>query len=401
MRAHVLSVVLVSAVALAASCIHRGYPLGTSGAVDIQVEVAGALFAADGLDPEGVRQAPRETAVTLTLTEDDEPAYGGYVDVQVSPPEALALVSDPAEADPTCVAHEGGFRCTANEQGHARLVARSEGTWSGTASFRVLWGGNPAKEQGITVLPAGLPLEASDFRLVVDGLAQAARVLATYAPLQCTTGAVPGGLGSPWRPGGIRAREARVVASAPTGRPEVVANAPVLIDALGADAAVSLSKDCHDRTPRLRVLLDATGQSPPFYLCFDDNGGTARFAVSSGQKKVEPGPEIPVDPEPRLIRVIALKTQVEVGPTPLDLFEVSAYDTDLRRIAIPVDVRVDAGSALGISVASITLSGEGSLATVIQAVPEHAGSAALHVSPRLFDQPDCASLAVTVVPLTP
>jgi hypothetical protein len=387
--------------ALASSCIHRGYPLGTSGAVDIRVDVAGALFARDGKDPDGARQTPSETGVTLALTEDDDPAYGGYVDVQVSPPEALTLTRDPAESEPTCVEHEGGLRCTGNDKGHARFLARSEGTWSGTASLRVVWGGNPAKEESITVLPAGLPADATDFRLVVDGLDESAHVLATYVPLQCTTGAVSGDIGSPWRPGAIRAREARVVASAPTGRPEVLLNAPVLIDALGADAAVSPSKGCEDRKPRLRVLLDGTGQSPLFYLCFSDRGGTSRFAVSSGDKRIDPAPAIPVDAEPRLLRVVALKSQVEVGAAPLDLFEVSAYDTDLRRIALPVDVRVDPGSPLALSVASVTLADEQSPTTLVQAVAEHAGTAQLHVSPRLRDMPDCASSTVTVVPPAP
>lgn len=382
--------------ALLGACIHRGYPLSTSGDVEIRVDVAGALFAA-GSAAEGPRQTPSETGVTLALSEEGEPAWGAFVDVQVTPPEALSLVAAAGEKEPTCAAATGGLRCTADEEGNARLVLRASGTWSGAASLRVTWGGNPPKEQPITVLPAGLPEGASDFRLIVGGLDSAARVLATYAPLSCTTGAVPGDLGSKWREGGIRAREARVIASAPRDRPGVLENAPVEITSVSAEAALSLAKDCADRSPRLRVLLDATGQSSPFYLCFSDNGGSARFAVGSGQKRIDPDPQITVDPEPRLLRVRALHAKVPVGSAPVDLFEVTAYNADRERIAVPVDVRVD-GAALGLSVASITLADEQSAATVVQATPLAAGSAALHVSPRLLDKPDCASATVTVTP---
>lgn len=400
-RALVLSLAAGALALAAGACIQRGYPLSSSGTVDIRLDVAGPLFAADRLGEDGTpvlpRQSPSSTGVTLSLAEDGEPAYGGYVDVRVSPPEAFTLASDPAEEAPTCASKGGAFRCTATREGFARFVIASESTWSGTATLQVNWGGNAPKEQAVTVLPAGLPQDATDFRLIVGGLGDADRVLATYVPLSCTLGPVPDDLGSKWRPGAIRARQAYVTASPPPGSPTAVADAPVVIESRSAEGALSLTEDCADRSPRLRVLLNASGQTDPFYLCFSDNGGTVAFAVTSGAKQIDPEPEVKVDPEPRVIRVRALSTKVAIGYAPVDLFEISAYNADRVRISMPVDVSVDDPAVLGLDVASVTLAGESDTATVVQAMPLAEGEATLHVLPRLLDKPDCASPPVTVV----
>jgi hypothetical protein len=395
---------LAIAAALGA-CIHRGFPLGTSGDVDVRVEVAGPLFAADQVDtsgkPSGPRQDPHETGVTLYLTESGQPANGAYVDVRVDPPEALVLSSDKDEKVPTCVSSGGAFRCTANELGYARFKAASESRWSGQARLLVDWGGNTPKPTTITVLPAGLPQDAGNFQMIIGGLDESDHVLATYVPLACTIGPVPDDLGSKWRPGMIRARQAYVTATPSPTEPGALANAPVIVQSLSAEAGLALDESCADRSPRLRVLLGATGQTPPFYLCFSDNGGTIRFGVTSGAKTIDPGPQVIVDPEPRLLRVRALKSEVEAGTVPVDLFEVSAYNADRVRIAMPVDLTSSDDTVLGLTKASETLADENSPATIVQATPLAEGSAILHVSPRLFTMPDCVSPAVTVIPAPP
>ncbi|WP_437618767.1 hypothetical protein [Sorangium sp. So ce1151] len=392
---------LAGALPLAAACIERGYPLAASGQVDLRADVAGPLFAADTLDEAGrpvlPRQSPWRTGVSLKLTEANEPAYGAYVEVRVVPSEALAL--RPAEGEPgdgaSCAVKDGAFRCTAGTQGYARLTAASEGDWSGEARLVVAWA-DRTEELPITVLPAGLPEDATNFALIAGGLGESARVLATYLPLTCTIGPLPDDLGATWRPGAIRAREARVRASPPQNAPGVVEHAPVIIESLHSEAALSLAPDCRERATRLRVLLGATGESPPFTLCFSDLGGEVTLAVSSGQKAIEPGPSLTVDPEPRLLRVRALRSVVTAG-TPGDLFEVSAYNAERVRIAVPVDLAVGDDQVIALGEASVTLRGEDSEATIIQGVAVAPGTTELRVTPRLLASPECTSEPITVV----
>jgi hypothetical protein len=385
---------------LAGACIQKGFPLSSSGSVDVSVDVSGPLYAAGALDMDGnpvtPRQSPYETGVTLYMTENGQPAYGAYVDVRVSPPDALTLESDPKEKSPTCTANGGAFRCMATSAGYARFVATSAGVWSGTAKLQIDWGGNQPKEQPVTILPAGLPQDATDFQMVVGGVGGSDHVLATYTSLQCTSGPVPDDLGSKWPAGKIRARQAYVIATAPPASPTVLTNAPVVVESHSAEAAIALKPDCVDRHPRLRMLMNASGQTDPFYLCFSDDGGNITFAVNSGQKVIDPPPQITVEPEPRLLRVRAVVDQVYVSTLPLDVFEVSAYNSDRQRIAIDVDVHVDDPTVLSISQASVTLADESSPASVVQGLPLMPGTVSLHASPRLLDMPDCASPPVTV-----
>jgi plastocyanin len=383
------------------SCLASGHPLSASGTVDIRVDLATPLFAADQVDaggkPSGLRQTPHATGVTLSLTEEGQPAWGAYVDVRVDPPQALVLSSDPSEKTPSCTAANGAFRCTGTDHGFARLLVSSEGQWSGAASLLVTWGGNAPKVQPITILPAGLPQDATGFALLVGGLDQTKHVLATYEALVCTMGPVPDDLGSAWRPGQIRARQATVTASPSPSEPGALPNAPVIVSALSAEGALALKADCSDRKPRLRVLLGPTGQSPPFFLCFSDNGGAINFSVTSGQKALDPQPQMLVEPEPRLLRVRSLLTQLPSGLTPIDLFEVSAYNADRVRIALPVDLTIADSTVLSLDVGSTTLADASSVATVLHATPLAIGTTTLHVSPSLFAMPDCVSPPVTVV----
>ncbi len=390
----------------AGACIKRGYPLGSSGQVDIRVDVAGPLFAADLFDDKGKpvepRQKPFSTLVTLFMTEGSEAAFGGMVEVRVEPGEALSIFTDPNEPadNPTCGLSEGSFRCRASEEGYAHFILASENDWSGEATIVVTWA-DQRQEHAVTVLPAGLPDNATNLTLITGGIGETSRVLATFLPLQCTSGPVPDSLGSNWREGQIRFRKAYVRATAPPASPGVVEHAPVIIEPLHPEAELSLTEDCTNRVPRLRVLLNATGESDPFYFCFSDIGGRIEFAVTSGQKVISPNPEIQVDAEPRLLRVRALKDTVNIGEV-VDLFELSAYNAERVRIPMPVDLSSSAPAILPITQGSVTLTGEEGDVTIIQVIPESPGPASLHVTPRLLNQPDCASPTVNVVdPLSP
>lgn len=393
-----------SIAALSSGCIERGYPLGSNGGVELRTDTAGALFAADVLDAEGKgaepRQKPFMTGVTLTLTEGSEAANGGFVDVRVEPPEALALSTDADEdsAEPTCVTKDGKFLCTATAEGIARFVLTSTGTWSGDANLVVTWS-DQRKEQTVEVLPAGLPPTATNFEMIASDLADTAHILPTYTALSCTNIDVePGDLGSKWRDGNIRAREAFVRATAPATAPGVVASAPVIIESLSSEAALSLSAACADadRAPRLRVLLDDTGQSPPFFVCFSDLGGPVQLSVTSGLLSVTPPPSFDVEPEPRVLRVAALAEEVVLDES-VELFEVTAFNTDLERIAMDVDLLTSDASVMKLLQASDTLSGEGVQPTRLVVTPVGLGTAVLHVRPRLFAEPDCTSIPINVI----
>lgn len=399
LRGLVLGAVIVSA----GACIKRGYPLGRGGNVEIRTDVAGALFATDTLDskgkPLGPRQSPSSTGVTLALTEGSQAAFGAFVEVRVEPSEALTLTSATGEESstglPTCAFTDGAFRCMATEQGTARFLVASQSDWSGDARLIVSWA-DQTKDQTIHINPAGLPATATNFTLIIGGVDDVDHVLATFLPLQCTIGPLPDDLGSKWRKGQIRSRETYVRATPPSAAPSVVENAPVIVESLGSEAALSLAEGCEQRQTRLRVRLDATGQSSPFYLCFSDIGGTIPFSVTSGEKAIEPNREVVVDAEPRLLRVSALTSQVTVG-FPVDLFEVSAYNANRVRIAMPVDLHMGNDQVLAVDTASVTLADEANTATVIQAGALMPGVTELHVSPRLLAMPDCVSPAVTVV----
>jgi hypothetical protein len=400
-----LALLAAAAAASGGACIKRGYPLGRAGNVEIRPDVAGNLYATDTLDnngkPSGPRQDPHATGVTLALTDGSQAAYGAYVTVRVDPPQALELESDPYEVTKnnvsTCSATEGSFRCAGTSEGLARFVVTSQSDWAGDAKIVVTWA-DQTKEQPIHVSPAGLPAAASNFEIVIGGVQSNTHVLATYVPLMCTAGPVPDDLGSKWRPGQIRARQTYVRATPPSASPKVVQNAPVIVDSQNSEAEVATLADCSDRQTRLRTTLDADGQSPPFYLCFSDNGGEIQFGVTSGEKTIDPSPKIIVDPEPRLLSVRALSTHVIVDFAAVDLFEVSAYNADRLRIAVPVDLKAGDDQVLGLINASVTLAAEDNPATIIQVTPLTPGMTELHVSPRLLAMPDCASPTVTVLP---
>lgn len=404
-------VALLGAAAVAAgavgsgACIRLGYPLAATGQVDIRMDVAGPLFAADTLGPDGKaagpRQSPHKSLVSLFMTEGGEAAFGGVVEIRIEPSEALTLDAAPDSVEPagekTCERVGGSFQCRASKEGYASFEVKSESDWSGQASIVVTWA-DQREDQDVTVLPAGLPEDVTNFTLIAG---DSDRVLATFLPLKCTIGPVPDNLGSKWREGEIRVREAFVRATPPPSSPGVVENAPVIIEPVNSsEAAMSLSPKCEERLPRLRVTLDIEGKSEPFYLCFSDIGGTIQFAVTSGQKTIEPSREIEVDPEPRLLRVRTLQQTVFTND-PVDLFEITAYGADRQRIQMPVDLVTSNDLVLPLEQASITLNDEDNVATILQVVPGQPGQAELHVTPRLLTSPDCASETITVLASPP
>jgi hypothetical protein len=389
------------AIVAATACVHDGYPLGPAGAVDIRVTVQGPLYATDSLDadgkPSGARQSPYSSDVVLAISEGDAPAFGAFVSVRVEPPQALALSSAKGEKDgPTCSLFEGDFRCQATSDGFAKFVVTSQSDWAGpgNATIRVTWA-NQKSEKEITVLPAGLPSDASAFELI--GLGSTDRVLAEFKALKCTTSAVPDDLGTKWREGAIRFREAYVRATPPSNAPSVIENAPVTVESLSPEAALSNDPSCAERQTRLRVLLQADGQSPKFYACFSDIGGDdIQFAVTSGQQQFTTNPGVAVDAEPRLLRVSVLNPTPQIGFNPLPIFSVEAYDANRVRTQMPVDYTVDDPTVLQLGEVTATLQGDPAPASNVSATPLATGTTKLHVTPRLLSTPDCPSLPVTV-----
>ncbi len=394
-----------------AGCVADGHPLGKDGAVDVQVVVDGPLFATDLLDddgaPLGPRQTPFQTDVVLRMTEDTEVAHGATVAVFVEPPEALTLgpaleklgegALDETEEEPTCSLIDGAFRCRANGEGAARFSMTSPADWSGQARLVVSFA-TTRLETIIDVLPAGLPESATNFELI--GVSNSEEIRPTFLALQCTVDALPQDLGDKWPLGRIRAREVFVRATAPAASPTVTEHAPVVIESLNAEGALSLDESCEERTTRLRVLLDAKGESPRFFACFSDVGGNVRIGVQSGEKVLDPGPEVRVIAEPRLLRVRVLdgKSILEPETFPTDVFEVGAFDVRLEAIEMDVDLALQGTpQTLLLETNSASTAPQGALPTILAATPAVPGTTKLIVTPRLLAEPSCESDLITVL----
>ncbi len=397
--------------AVTGGCVTDGPPLGTDGAVQIRVGVSGPLFATDSIGedgkPKGARQTPYSTDVVLKITEEDETSHGGIVSVRVEPAEALDLgpaldrggegASHENGEDPTCDLVDGAFQCRGNSEGLARFSITSNSDWSGAANVVVSWA-NRNEEREIEVLPAGLPRDATNFALI--GLNDGEIVAPSYLALDCSVGSVPNDLGSKWPDGRIRARELFVRATPPAATPGIVENAPVIVEALSAEGALSSDETCADRTTRLRVLLDQKGESPRFFACFSDLGGEVGFGVHSGEKSIDPGPVAVIEPEPRLLRVRVLdgKSMVTESLSPEPLFEVSAFDVSLQPIVVPLDLSVEGDGVLILESAAAETAPASAAPVQISAVPNSAGQSRLIVTPRLLSMPECKSDPISVVP---
>lgn len=421
------------ALSFAVSCVHRGYPLGKTGSVEIRVDVAANLFAADVLDTsgkpaEGPRQQPAATGVTLYMSENGEGAYGGFVDVRVDPPQALALQT----GDDTCEKTAERFRCTANEEGFARFVAASESDWSGDATLIVEWAGANGSNNRklIPVLPAGLPPGSTNFALIVEGQSGTTdRVPATFDILRCTFDPTKEAPVPKWREGKIRKLRAFARASAPQNAPSSVDHAPVVIETLSSEGQLSLAEDCADRKSRLRVLLGATGESDPFYLCFSDKGGTIDYTFVSGKFSLDRAlalgePDkvtIQVDTEPLLLKVHAVSTDLVLDPAVFEPatvdVEVTAYDSDLRGASMTVEARSEnltkpekplvleiapnSSSTFATVPVDPIAGGANEPPSAVRLNAHALGVGRLVVTPNLLSGPECLSEAITVTGPTP
>jgi len=383
------------------ACVAPRHPLATDGALDITIE-GGLLFAVDLVDANGTpvlpRQQPFEKRVKLYFTQDGSADRGAFVDLAVSPPEALVLEA----VDNTCEALPGTFRCTAGTDGFANFLVRSESTYAGEATLGVL--GRRADEKQLQIQAPGLPPNATNFDILVEG-ASGNRVAPAYDGLACTLDAAPSEPFDKWPSGSIRSRKAEIRASAPQSSITSLANAPVIVETVHPEAFVSRNSDCAPpRDRRLRVQLDEIGRSPEFYFCFSDlGGGNIELTATSGDKTTNL--TLNVDAEPRLLRI-------ETIPAALPAFEpmteqlalkISAYDADLERVSLEVAVQSSDKTVLMPTATSLKLIGkdQGDADASVFVFTGRPDSAVLTVRPLLFETPFCESQPIVVEEVSP
>lgn len=385
------------------SCLEPRHPLASEGVVEFRFDRA-PLFAADRLDADGEpvlpRQAPFEKRVQLYLTEAGAADRGAYVDVAVDPPEALTLVqavaADGSGPDGSCEVLPGTFRCTAGADGFASFVVRSVSDVSGTAELRLV---GRSERASIAVLPAGLPPGSSSLELTIEGASES-RVHARYDKLACSLAASPDTPFDKWPSGSIRVRTARVVASPPLGNPSTIEHAPVFVETLHPEAFVSLDPTCpppHDS--RVRVQLDALGRSPDVHVCFSDLGGDAVTLRAASGPDRETARTLAVDPEPRLLRVETLAEKLPSDESsPLLALQLSAYDAELNRVGLEVELSSSDPTVLKTEKANLKLLGkdQGDADVDAYVFTGAPGSAYVTVRPLLFTTPSCDSFAISV-----
>ncbi len=367
------------------------HPLPESGSALFLIDNK-PIYAADMLDDNGLpvlpRQEPYEKRVQLFLTSANAPDHGAYVDVLLSPPGALDLVT----IDDTCEQLPGAFRCTAAEDGYGNFKVRSESDWSGSAELSLV-GRNTNERATVTINPAGLPASTPNFELIVEGI-EGSQVPAAYTSLSCALEAGQDTGFDKWPAGKIRAREAQVRATPPTDTPGIIKHAPVTVESLHAEAFVTLDPKCrppHDS--RIRLQLDAEGLSPRFYFCFSDLGGSMGLVATSWQQKAQLN--VTVALEPRLLRVVTTDQTVEVGQFQIEVGTVSAFLSALEQASFTVDVRSSDPTVLEVTTPYLTTPPSGQESIRITALQP--GTATLEVTPQLFSSPQCDSDPITVV----
>jgi hypothetical protein len=383
------------------------HPLSDSGSALFLVDDK-PIYAADVLDadlkPVLPRQAPFEKRVQLFMTSAGAPDRGAYLDVQMSPPNTVLLLSDPEDAEKTCEHLSGAFRCTAGEDGLANFLVRSESDWSGTITLSLV-GRNRGETGEVIVSPAGLPDQATDFELIVEGL-DGVVVPARFTSLDCVLNPVPDTTFDKWPEGKTRVRAAQLRAGFPPDTPGVVEHAPVYAQSFDPEVFLTLDPSCPPPsvdasnpfagTSRLRVQLDGGGVSPSFFFCFSDLGTQgARLSARSGQKSTER--TIDVEVEPRLLRVVTLTQQLTVGEIDAEVAALSAFNSDIAQVAFVVDVRSSDPSVLHVSSPTVQLPLAGEIGNV-RVTPLKAGTATIQVTPQLLATPRCESEPITVVP---
>ena len=374
-------------------CVSDEHPLATGGIATFLFDNS-VIFAADVLDDEGnpvlPRQQPFEKVVRMQLLVAGEADQGAYVDVQLDPPGVLRFVPT---SDGSCRQMPGAFRCTAQEDGFATFIVRSESDWSGTAEIGLI--GRPERDE-IVVHPAGLPEQAFNFTMVIEGV-DSFQVPARYNALGCTIEPEPDNAFNKWPAGAVRVREAEVRASPPANAPSVIEHAPVIIETLDSEVFVTLDPECNPpRDSRLRVQLDALGRSPKFYFCFSDIGGDNMLLAFNSGVKIGTPASISVEPEPRLLRIVTQEFDVMAGMGPIEVVSVSAFDADLNKTPLTIDVRSTDPNVLQVQQATAVLPREGEEARLLFAEPRAAGTARIQISPELFSMPLCESETITV-----
>lgn len=386
---------------MAGACVTPRHPLATDGALDMTLD-GGLLFAVDLLDAEGhpllPRQEPHEKRVKLYFTQDGSADRGAFVDLTVSPPQALELVS----VDGTCEVLPGTFRCTAGIDGFASLIVRSESTYSGPATLGVL--GRRADEKQIDIEPPGLPPNTTNFDILIEG-ASANRITASYDGLACSLEASPGMPFDKWPAGSIRSRKAEIRASAPQSSSASLGNAPVIVETVHPEAFVSFDAACappHDR--RLRVQLNALGRSPEFYFCVSDLGGdNIQLTATSGARSTNV--TLNVDAEPRLLRIETVPSVLPAltGDEQHLTLKISAYDADLERVGLEVAISSSDKTVILPLTTSLKLLGknQGNEDATVFVTTGNPGNAVLTVRPLLFEMPSCDSDSILVEEVTP
>ena len=393
-----LGVVLV---AVSPSCIAPGYPLGPSGQVDVRFDVDGpVLYAAssEGSANSAERQQPFETGVTITMSEDGDPAFGAFVDLTVTPPEALALI--PVLGDdgsPTCERIDSAFRCTATKLGTARFVARSASAWFGAATLDIAWTTASPATRAINIMPAGIPadgqLELDVNGAIATGADNGYRVPPKFLHASCENKPSEP---TPWPAGSIRHVSGSARANVSASEQTVVENAPVTIDVIDGQGAVATDEACTTAASRLALRMDATGETPTFYFCFSDKGGSTRFRVTSGTttKMVT----FDVTPEPYFVRVGRPVATIHSSPLLQDIFTVEAFDLDGIPTKVDLDISADPPDVLQLQADQSTIQTHDVEPgpVIIKATTIGLGAVHLIATPRLKTDPQC-SAEVTVV----
>lgn len=406
----VLPVAATAAALLAPSCVRDGYPLSTGARVTMTTTVGNnTLYAADVLGPDGkpayARQTPSEMEITLHMSEEQEAAFGGFVDVVVEPPDLLSLGSADDGEVPTCQQIEGFFRCTANAEGMARFIARSDADKAGVATVFATWASDKEAHVEVKIAPAGIP-EGSV--VAINNIHEQDTIRATGEAISCYEQGVPEDLDVEWREGFVRSstEPLTVQVTPPLESPGAVENAPLYVSTNDATAALSLDVGCGaaSRVNELRLQLDAFGKSGPFFACYSDLGGDATFTWRSGSPIKDKLVTVDVKPEPRLLRIENLLTEVELEnttgtQTPRDVFIVSAFG--VHEQPLPLTVRLDLNDhvlRLNNQLVTIDASTGDQIGSTISVTPVEPGSAQLGATPFAYPQPTCKSKQVTVIP---
>jgi hypothetical protein len=379
---------LAAATAISATgCGGGTHPLDGDGTVEIFTDTTGPLFARRSEEYLTGRQKPYEMNLTLYMSRNGKPEHGAYVDVRVNPGPALSL----HETDGTCKPTDGAFRCTGNGEGYAHFLVRSDSDWAGTARVVVLWANN-TEPLDVRIKPAGLPEGSADFELLAEGTngTEAARIRPSYpfADLCSLDNTEP----QQW-PGKdlpIRKAKLRVRALAPLELPGVLENAPVVLASDSTEAEFSTSEDCTNRKTRLVVQLNATGESPPSWVCFSNVGGSIAVGARSGEVTSGPARAFIVDPEPRLIKIDPLVQSVPVG-TETNLWQVLVYGAVSEEpIALAVSVK-SIGVSATLRQSSAMTSADRNAPTAVNLTVWQPGLARVRIAPEFRPDKGCDS----------